>query len=89
MDKSFINHYLIDDDKQVLSYGVSGKLNLLNAFEKCLLLEVLMRNNENKQVQSIIKQMKERVAEMNESHNAVENGKKIFELVLKMYSTSK
>lgn len=48
-----------------------------------------MRNNENKQAQSIAKQMKERVAAMNESRNTVENDNKIFDLVLNMNSTSK
>jgi len=89
MEKSFVDHYLLDDDKQVLSYKTPGKLNLLNAFEKCLLLEVLSRSGEKQQANAIARQMRERVEAMNENRNTVENDNKIFDLVLNMNSTSK
>ncbi len=89
MEKSFVDHYLLDDDKEVLSYKAAGKLNLLNAFERCLLLEVLTRNGEQKLAQAIARQMRERVEAMNENRNTVENDNRIFDLVLNMNSTSK
>jgi hypothetical protein len=89
MEKSFVDHYLLDEDKEVLQFKTPGKLNLLNAFEKCLLLEVLMRSDDKKLAHAISKQMRERVDAMNENRNTVENDNKIFDLVLNMNSTSK
>ncbi len=73
----------------MLSYKTPGKLNLLNAFEKCLLLEVLSRSGEKQQANAIARQMRDRVEAMNENRNTVENDNKIFDLVLNMNSTSK
>lgn len=89
MEKSFVDHYLLDDDKQALQYKSLGKLNRLNAFEKCLLLEVLMRNDDKNLAHAIAKQMRERVDALNENRNTVEDDNRIFDLVLNMNSTSK
>ena len=53
LEKSFVDFYLLDDDKAVLEYKSQGRLNLLNAFEKCLLVEVLVRNNDAKLAKAI------------------------------------
>jgi len=46
MEKSFVDLYLLDKDEELVkTYSkMPFKIMQLNAFEKCLLLEVLARN---------------------------------------------
>jgi hypothetical protein len=53
MEKSFLDHYLLDNDTEILKYISPGMLTILNAFEKCLLIEILVRNDKEKLAKSI------------------------------------
>jgi hypothetical protein len=62
----------------------------LNAFEKCLLVEVLSRNEKRSLAENLVKQMKNRVeANQEASGENKEMTNRIFDLVLNMNSTSK
>ena len=44
-EKTFIDYFLLDDKDKILEYVKKQKINELNAFEKCLLIYSIRKNN--------------------------------------------
>lgn len=57
MEKSFVDLYLLDKDSQIVKTYTKQlyKLNQLNAFEKCLLVSVLARNEQRGLAERILR----------------------------------
>lgn len=92
MEKSFVDKYLLDMDKEILeSYTTLVNLvrvNTLNAFEKCLLIEVLCRNDQKNLARRIANNMQNE-RDGYYAYEDRERENKIFDLVLNMNSTTK
>lgn len=83
-----MDFYLLDMDQEILNWRNPHKIMELNALEKCLLVQVLMRNGQQQLARSITKNMKEKNAAFNEQTNKHENNR-IFDLVLNLNNTNK
>jgi hypothetical protein len=46
MEKLFVDHYLLENNRQVLAYTQSHLINDLNALEQCMLVDVLCRTGD-------------------------------------------
>jgi hypothetical protein len=47
MEKNFMDYYLIDDRKHILDYANLGRVEELNSLEKCLLIDFLIKSEDN------------------------------------------
>ncbi len=59
MEKSFVDHFLVGDHERVSSYAAFEKIHQLNAFEKCLLILVLVTKGQKEKAKEIVEAMKD------------------------------
>jgi len=92
MEKSFVDLYLLDMDQKILQKYQKAlyKVKDLNIFEKCLFVEVLVRNKQVDLAKRLAKESKEYVLGYWGCENEDrEQNNSIFDLILNMNSTSK
>ena len=80
MAKDFVDIWLLGNIKAVEEYKEISKFSLLNAFEKCLLLSVLVKTNEES-AQRILRKIEDE-AQINEIH--VDTRNRVFDTVLNL-----
>ena len=55
MEKQFVDHYLLDDHARLASvYGNLERLGQLNAFEKCLLVDSLVKTGKREEAKKLV-----------------------------------
>jgi len=87
LEKTFFDYYLLGDNKKVLKFKEFDQQDNLNALEKCLLIDVLARSDNEehkKQAKSIAKTIMEK--EEASSLDDQEFNSRIFDLVLNLNS---
>lgn len=90
MEKSFVDLYLVDEWSALASQYLSKPhtIQLLNPFEKCLLIEVLIAQGHPALAKKMATQMREQC--QGGSHDGDRDYvNKIFDLILNLNSTSK
>ena len=83
MEKSFIDFWLIGDHEAVIKHRSLKLLNKINAFEKCLLVAELMKNNDHTDEAKALADNLKLVAKSREE--IIESRNRIFDIIINLH----